>query len=129
MASASEVVQEFVERFVAAWPQGDAASVGALFADDADYNNGPLAPVHGRVAIEAVLAEFMAMGGEVSVDMLNLLADDRKDMTERIDHFVIDGKTFSLPVMGIFEISGGKIAAWRDYFDLSQFSSPIAAST
>ncbi len=24
---------------------------------------------------------------------------------------------FSAPVMGIFEIEAGKIAAWRDYFD------------
>ena len=43
-------------------------------------------------------------------------------MTERVDVFKLPNKTFELPVMGIFEISSGKIKAWRDYFDTKQFS-------
>ncbi|HWM52333.1 MAG TPA: limonene-1,2-epoxide hydrolase family protein, partial [Thermoplasmata archaeon] len=27
-----------------------------------------------------------------------------------------------LPVMGTFEVSDGKIRAWRDYFDMNQFT-------
>jgi limonene-1,2-epoxide hydrolase len=122
MPAPTEVVQTFVGAFVAAWPVGDAARVAALFSDDASYHNGPLEPVRGRAAIEATLATFMAMGGEVTVDMVHVIADDRIVMTERVDHFVIDGKTFSLPVMGIFEVESGKITAWRDYFDLGQFT-------
>jgi limonene-1,2-epoxide hydrolase len=30
-----------------------------------------------------------------------------------------------LIVMGTFEVSDGKITAWRDYFDLNQFTSHI----
>jgi limonene-1,2-epoxide hydrolase len=30
---------------------------------------------------------------------------------------------FELPVMGIFEVSDGKIGAWRDYFDVNHFTS------
>jgi limonene-1,2-epoxide hydrolase len=26
-----------------------------------------------------------------------------------------------VPVAGVFEISGGKIKAWRDYFDLATY--------
>ena len=122
MTAPAEVVREFVNAFVSAWPAGDAAQVAAFFAEDASYHNGPLAPVHGRDAIEAALAEFMAMGGEVAVDMLHLLAGDRVVLTERVDHFITGGRTFSLPVMGAFEIDDGRILAWRDYFDLAQFS-------
>ena len=129
MATPTQVVEEFVAAFVAAWPRGDAASVAALFAEDATYCNGPLPSVHGRAAIQATLAEFMTMGGEVTVDMLNLLADDRVVMTERLDHFVLDGRTFSLPVMGIFEVVDRKIAAWRDYFDLGQFSALLTSGS
>jgi limonene-1,2-epoxide hydrolase len=124
MATSTEVVQRFVEAFVSAWPAADAARVAALFTEDASYHNGPLEPVHGRRAIETTLAEFMAMGGEVAVDMVHLLAGEHVVMTERIDHFVIGGKTFSLPVMGVFEIDNGQIRAWRDYFDLAQSTSP-----
>jgi limonene-1,2-epoxide hydrolase len=28
------------------------------------------------------------------------------------------GKSIALPVAGVFEIRNGKIAAWRDYFDM-----------
>ena len=33
--------------------------------------------------------------------------------------------TIELPVMGTFEGVDGKIAAWRDYFDLNQFMSQL----
>jgi limonene-1,2-epoxide hydrolase len=48
-------------------------------------------------------------------------------MTERVDVFTLPNKTFELQVMGTFEIAGGKIKAWRDYFDLSQFTSRMGA--
>ena len=38
--------------------------------------------------------------------------------TERVDRFRIMGKQVALPVAGVFEIRNGKIAAWRDYFDM-----------
>ena len=122
MATPTEVVHRFVDAFVSAWPTADTAQVAGFFTEDASYHNGPLEPVHGRAAIEITLAEFMAMGGEVAVDIVNMLASDHVVMTERVDHFVLGGKTFSLPVMGVFEIDDDKIRAWRDYFDLAQFS-------
>jgi limonene-1,2-epoxide hydrolase len=30
-----------------------------------------------------------------------------------------DGGELALPVMGVFEVRDGRIAAWRDYFDLA----------
>ena len=45
------------------------------------------------------------------------------DLTERVDVFTLPGKSFELQVMGTFEVSGGKINAWRDYFDMNQFTS------
>jgi limonene-1,2-epoxide hydrolase len=32
-----------------------------------------------------------------------------------------------LPVMGVFEVNNdGKITAWRDYFDMNQFTSQMS---
>ena len=31
----------------------------------------------------------------------------------------LGGKDIALPVAGVFEVRDGKIAAWRDYFDLA----------
>jgi limonene-1,2-epoxide hydrolase len=42
---------------------------------------------------------------------------------ERVDVFDMDnGKTISLPVAGVFEVSGNKISAWRDYFDPAMYT-------
>lgn len=40
-----------------------------------------------------------------------------------MDVFKLPYKSFELRVMGTFEVSGGKINAWRDYFDMNQFTS------
>jgi limonene-1,2-epoxide hydrolase len=31
--------------------------------------------------------------------------------------------------MGTFELAGGKISAWRDYFDLAQFQKQLPAGS
>ena len=126
MPTATELVQEFIDVFVAAWPVGDAERVASYFSDDAVYHNMPLEPARGRDAIRESFVAMMVLGGEVRVDMLNLLADGRVVMTERVDHFVLADKTISLPVMGTFEISNGKIDAWRDYFDLAPFTAAFS---
>ena len=52
--------------------------------------------------------------------MLNVVSSGDVVTTERIDAFTLNGKLGEFPVMGIFEIRDGKIAAWRDYFDMAQ---------
>ena len=44
-------------------------------------------------------------------------------MTERVDTFKVADRSFDLQVMGTFEVTDGKINAWRDYFDMNQFTS------
>jgi limonene-1,2-epoxide hydrolase len=38
----------------------------------------------------------------------------------------VGGKWIEARVMGVFEIRGGKIKAWRDYFDLAEFQSQMS---
>jgi alkylation response protein AidB-like acyl-CoA dehydrogenase len=42
--------------------------------------------------------------------------------TERVDRFVMGRRPVELPVAGVFEIRGGRIAAWRDYFDMQTWT-------
>ncbi|MGO4317937.1 antibiotic biosynthesis monooxygenase [Agrobacterium sp. MCAB5] len=57
----------------------------------------------------------------VYFDMLSIAADGNRVLTERLDRFVrSDGsEVAALKVMGIFEIEGDFIVAWRDYFDVN----------
>jgi limonene-1,2-epoxide hydrolase len=48
-------------------------------------------------------------------------------LTERVDHFLVGGTRVSVPCMGVFELRDGRIAAWRDYWDLGQFERQLPA--
>ena len=47
-----------------------------------------------------------------------------KVLTERIDYLrdKNDKVLSTIRVMGIFEVEGDRIAAWRDYFDMRPFA-------
>jgi len=57
----------------------------------------------------------------VHFDLLAIAADGNHVLTERLDRFVrADGSAVAeVKVMGIFEIDGNCIVAWRDYFDVN----------
>jgi len=119
---------EVVRRFCAAWSDNiGAAEMAAFFTDDAVYHNIPLAPVIGREAIANTIASFIRPGAPgiegIEFRVVNIAANGPVVMTERVDVFKLPDKSFELPVMGTFEVSDGKINAWRDYFDMNQFTS------
>ena len=58
--------------------------------------------------------------------MKNISGSGNTVLTERVDIFVLPHVTVELPVMGTFEVRDGKIAAWRDYFDLNQYMSQLS---
>jgi len=118
---------EVVRRFCAAWSDNmGAAELAAFFADDAVYHNIPLAPVTGREAIANNIATFIRPGApgieSLALRLINIVAEGPIVMTERVDVFKVPNKSFELQVMGIFEVRDGKIDAWRDYFDMNQFT-------
>jgi limonene-1,2-epoxide hydrolase len=119
--------EEVVRRFIDTWPEGDAAKLATFFTEDAVYHNIPIDPVKGRGDIEAFLTGFIGMVDEIRFDVLHLLTEGNIVMTERVDHFIGPDRTISLPVMGVFEVRDGAITAWRDYFDMNQFTSQMAA--
>jgi limonene-1,2-epoxide hydrolase len=119
---------EVVRRFCAAWSNNlGLAELTAFFTEDAVYHNIPLAPVAGREAIAKTIASFIRPGAPgieaIEFRVINIASNGPVVMTERVDVFKLLNKSFELPVMGTFEVSDGKINAWRDYFDMNQFTS------
>ncbi|HKA13394.1 MAG TPA: limonene-1,2-epoxide hydrolase family protein [Myxococcota bacterium] len=118
---------QIVTDFFDAVPRRNVEELVGFFSDDAVYHNIPIAPVKGRDAIAATLRGFLDPSTEAEFEVLSLAASANKVLTERIDRFTINGKKIALPVMGTFEVdTRGKISAWRDYFDLAQFTKQIA---
>lgn len=101
----------------------------ALFTEDAVYHNMPIAPAIGRTAIREMLEPFLNMASEVDW-VVHHWAEGAAGivMTERTDRFLIHGKWLELPVAGVFEVRGGKICAWRDYFDMAPLAPVMSGS-
>lgn len=108
---------DIVERLVAAFNARDVDAVIALFTPDAVYHNMPTTPVAGLDAIRRLVESFVKPAERIDWRILNIAQSGHTVLTERLDRFIIQGKTVDLPVMGAFDIRDGKIAAWRDYFD------------
>jgi len=108
------------------------AELTAFFTDDAVYHNIPMAPVTGREAIANNIASFIRPGSpgieRIQFHVINIAANGPIVMAERVDVFKLPKKSFELPVMGTFEVTGGKISAWRDYFDINQFTSRMSGT-
>ncbi|MEY2477029.1 MAG: limonene,2-epoxide hydrolase [Actinomycetota bacterium] len=116
---------ELVRRFCAAWGDGDVDALVAFFTDDAVYHNIPISPVTGKEAIKTTIEGFTAGVDKIEFRVNAIAADGNVVLTERVDVFTTPAKAIELPVMGTFETRDGKIAAWRDYFDLNQFMSQL----
>ncbi len=114
-----------VRRFCAAWSGQDLDAIIEFFTEDAVYHNIPMEPVVGPDQIRATIEGFSTGVDSVEFRVDAIAADGGTVLTERRDIFTFANGRIDLPVMGTFEIVGGKIAAWRDYFDLGMFMSQM----
>ncbi|HLB22494.1 MAG TPA: SgcJ/EcaC family oxidoreductase [Dehalococcoidia bacterium] len=119
MADAISVVRDFC----AAWDRRDKEAILAAFTDDAVYHNMPMEPAKGKDQIKGLLDFILPQGADgIRFDIKRIAADGDSVLTERVDTFTQGSKQIVLEVMGAFEVRDGKIAAWRDYFDMARWT-------
>lgn len=123
MPSASDIVVRFLERW--AEPGGLDAAFRDAFTPETVWENVGMATTVGAEEAIALNRSFEDQFGMATIRVDNLaVAEVRagevdKVLTERIDHILdAEGKTImSARCMGVFEVAGGKIVAWRDFFE------------
>ena len=123
----SEANIDLIKRFCAVWSASsvDVGKVLDFFTDDCIYHNMPIQAIQGKDAIKGMIEQFLAPFERCDWEVKHIAADGNTVLTERVDRF-IGAKTVELPVMGAFEIRDGKIAAWRDYFDMARWTKQTA---
>ncbi|MBL4783520.1 MAG: nuclear transport factor 2 family protein [Porticoccaceae bacterium] len=116
--------QKTVKDFCQAWENLDIEGVLALMSEDAVYHNMPMAPLEGREQIRVFLTAFLGAASICRFEILTIVADEERVVTERLDSFELAGNLLSaLPVLGIFEFNAvGEISHWREYFDLKTWA-------
>jgi limonene-1,2-epoxide hydrolase len=123
MSDAIDLIRRFCDEFAKGSSVDD---IVAYFTDDAVYHNIPVEPAVGPEAIKAVFSMFTTGVDRMEFKILNIVGKGDVVLTERVDVFVMPNVTIELPVMGTFEVRDGKIAKWRDYFDLNQYMSQLS---
>ena len=114
---------DLIRRFMNAWECRDSDFIIGCLAEDAVYHSMPLTPIVGKEAVAAWVRGFAGKpAGHLQVR--HQVAASDIVMNERTDVIVLNGKTVTLPICAVFEMQGGRIRAWREYFDLA----PAAAA-
>ena len=121
MATNEQIVRDFIK----AWSRLDATELVAYFTEDGVYHNMPTAPVSGQAQLRPFITAFLKGWTATNWEILTLVSSGDIVIAERIDRTRIGEKAVDLPCCGVFEMSGGKIKVWRDYFDMATYTKAI----
>lgn len=77
-----------------------------------------------RVFIAPLLRDTMAIEFRLQAMAANAAGD--KVLTEHLDRLHFPSGVLEIPVMGIFELRGGLIIAWREYADFASADEAVA---
>ena len=117
-----------VRDFITAWSRLNPSELASYFSEDGVYHNIPSEAVVGRDNIERFIAGFIRPWESTDWEVINLLADGDIVMVERLDKTVVAGSPVNLPCFGYFELTDGEITLWRDYFDLTTYTSALTSA-
>lgn len=127
--------KEVVSAFVANFSRGNAGMYEAIrvyFLPDTIWENVGLAVTTSVDEAIGLIAQFESAMDihAIDIEILAIAEDGNCVLTERIDRMLrADGSEIWAPrVMGIFEVEGDHIAAWRDYFDSAAAQSYLAGN-
>lgn len=120
---------DIVIDFVDAWNRKDRDAVMKAMRDDVVCQGIPLPPATGMVETMELLDTFFA-AEEIDWSIVHIAANGNSVLTERVDRFRYPGADWvEVRAMGIFELdTDGRIAAWRDYFDLAELLNALPKS-
>ena len=118
--------EKLVTDFCVAWSRMNPEEILSYLTDDCFYHNIPMEPCVGKGAIRKFVEPFLKEAQSAVFEIKHTTSAGNVVMNERVDRFVMGPKKVELPVAGVFEIRGGKISAWRDYFDLTSFTKQMS---
>jgi limonene-1,2-epoxide hydrolase len=97
-----------------------------VLTDDIVYENVPMGVMNGHDEVRGMLTAFLGGAEKVAWEVLEQVEQGDTVMNERVDRFwLAGGHKVELRVAGVFKVRDGKVAVWRDYFDLAEFNTQM----
>jgi limonene-1,2-epoxide hydrolase len=109
-----------VENFLYALQAEDFDTADSLLADNIVWQNVGWPTLRGRDRIMKVFRRGQGRAG-FEVKIHRIAADGNTVLTERTDVLIFGRVRLQFWVCGTFEVHGGRITLWRDYFDAFDF--------
>jgi limonene-1,2-epoxide hydrolase len=126
MSTANEQV---VVEFFRAFDRLDLEGALGYLTEDCVHDDKPVGIHRGKEEIRRFFTPQMKELKSFRAELKETLSAGDMVMNERVDWIELQGgKKAALPVMGAFEIRAGKIAVWRDYYDMGSFHKQISGS-
>ena len=122
--------EKIVTDLFKAWNRLDFAGAGNLLTDSFVFQADPSAkPITGKDKVLAEWGSYLKFMTSYEFKIRQLVSAGDVVILERVEWIGTKrGNTLELPIVGVFELSGGKISAWRDYWDPRMAGPPPAAS-
>lgn len=118
--------EDIVRAFITAWSRLNVDELVGYFTPDGTYHNMMAKPVSGHNNLRRFIGGFMRGWTATDWEILNIVARGDVVIAERVDRTQVGDKKVELPCCGVFEMTGGKIKVWRDYFDLATYTKAVA---
>ena len=109
-----------VETFLYALQDEDFDTADSALADDIVWQNVGYTTMRGR---RRIMKLFRSGEGRVGFEVKfhRIAAEGNAVLTERTDAMIFGPLRLQFWVCGVFEVHGGQITLWRDYFDAFDF--------
>src|SRR5215471_997504 len=126
MSTANE---QIVAEFFRAFDRLDLEGALNYLTEDCVHDDKPVGIHRGKEEIRQFFAPLVKELKSFRAELKETLSVGNLVMNERVDWIERQGgKKAALPVMGAFEIQAGKIAVWRDYYDMASFHKQLSGS-
>jgi len=111
--------ETIVTELLNAWKRLDFIGAAELLTDSFTFQADPsVKPIEGKDAVGKEWQSYLKFMTSYDFKISQMLSSGSVVMVERVEWIgTKKGKLTELPIVGVFELTGGKISAWRDYWD------------
>jgi limonene-1,2-epoxide hydrolase len=114
-----------VEKFLYALRDKDLDTADELLDDELIYQNVGFPTIRGGRRAMKLFAGMQRPSLGFDVKFHRVVAEGDTVLTERTDALIFGPLRLNFWVCGVFEVRGGRITLWRDYFDMFDFTKAI----
>jgi limonene-1,2-epoxide hydrolase len=124
----SDSPESVVRNFIASWEDATVERLSGFLSEDAVFKD-PRGVQSGLDAIKKLWEGDLQMTPNTTVDIKSIASNGGTVMVERVDTFPIEGKPFSLEIVGVFVVGDdGLITGYREYFDSKSIIDQLKAA-